>query len=87
MLLLAAGAEVDAQDQDGWTALCYACENSHAEVVSELLQRGARVDIATSDGWTPLHMACVEGSDDVFIELFGGLDQSGDALNMTTPEV
>ena len=46
--LLAAGAEVDAQNGDGYTALHLASLAIKPKLVAALVQGGARVDLATS---------------------------------------
>ena len=58
-VLLAAGAEVDAGDDHGTTALhlaCFSCRN--LGIVRLLLEANADVNKPTGDaGWTPLHCA------------------------------
>ena len=48
--LINAGADVNAQDDDGWTALVHAASGGHAQVVSLLLMAGADPNIRTRDG-------------------------------------
>jgi len=56
--LLAAGADVDAAQGDGMTALHWAAELGAEEMVKVLLEAGARVDAGTRLGdFTPLHVA------------------------------
>jgi ankyrin repeat protein len=52
--LLAAGADVNAANRQGWTALFAAATVGAADVVEALLQAGAAVDAAAQDGNTPL---------------------------------
>lgn len=54
LLLLAAGASVNAQDLDGWTPLHYAARNElHAEaLVRTLVAAGARIDKSDNRGRT-----------------------------------
>ena len=33
--------------QDGWTALMWACDSGHTDVVQELIAGGAKVDLQT----------------------------------------
>jgi ankyrin repeat protein len=40
--LLAAGADVNAKDRDGWTALMFAAVKGHTDIVRVLRQAGAR---------------------------------------------
>ena len=60
-LLLEAGADKDAANTDGSTALFFAAQNGHLEVVRLLLEAGADKDAADTDGWTALHIAAQEG--------------------------
>ena len=50
--LLAAGADVQAANNDGDTALMYAAEGGHLPVVAALLAAGADVQAASNDGGT-----------------------------------
>jgi ankyrin repeat protein len=60
---LAAGAHPDGTEGDGMTALHWAAERGHDDVVANLLGGGAVVDPATRIGaWTPLHLAARRGS-------------------------
>ena len=59
--LLDCGLDINAQPDDGWTALFYAVSGRHIEFARMLLKRGARTDISLeSSGETALHFA-VEG--------------------------
>ena len=60
--LLAAGASVDAKDEDDETPLHFAARNGRASVVATLLARGADVDAKDEDDNTPLHFAANNGS-------------------------
>jgi ankyrin repeat protein len=56
--LIRDGADVDAAQGDGMTALHWAAANGHAPVVAALLEARARTDPATRIGaYTPLHLA------------------------------
>lgn len=55
-LLLLRGADINAKDQDGWTALHYAVLYENINNVKLLIQKGAEVNVATSDGEYPLHI-------------------------------
>jgi serine/threonine-protein phosphatase 6 regulatory ankyrin repeat subunit B len=56
-LLIAKGAAVDHQDDDGANALMYAARNGDAQAVNALLRNGASVNIADNDGETALMKA------------------------------
>ncbi|KAK9478403.1 hypothetical protein V1514DRAFT_74499 [Lipomyces japonicus] len=58
---LAAGAPIDALDQDNFTALLFAISQDHASSVEELILCGARVDAASEQDYIPLSMACQKG--------------------------
>jgi ankyrin repeat protein len=56
-LLIAKGAAVNHQDDDGRTALMYAAENGDTQAVNALLRNGAAVNIADKEGETALMKA------------------------------
>jgi hypothetical protein len=56
-LLLDRGADVDARDLKGHTALAWACKWGNGNGARFLISRGAAVNLATNDGQTPLHFA------------------------------
>ena len=49
---LAAGADVNARDDDGMTALMYAARVGHGAVAHYLLLRGANLYARARNGWT-----------------------------------
>jgi len=56
--LLAGGADLDARDAYGATALMNAAHSGNAEMVEALLAAGAEVDAKDELGWTALMKAC-----------------------------
>ena len=60
-VLLDAGADVDAIDNNGWRALHIAAQNGHLEVVQVLLDAGADVHATNNRGLTALHTASQNG--------------------------
>jgi ankyrin repeat protein len=54
---------VDSRDTNWKTALHYACERKHAQMVSLLINAGSNFMIPTMDGYTPLHI-CAQNLDD-----------------------
>ena len=56
-LLLDAGADINAQKNNGTTILHDAAENGFLELASLLIDRGANVEAKDNDGRTPLHGA------------------------------
>ena len=60
--LIAAGANVNQQDNNGLTPLHWAAENGHQAVVQALIAAGADINQQDNDGWTPLlHAAGWDG--------------------------
>ena len=64
-LLRQGGADLDAKDELGWTALHHAVSKGHLEVAKLLLDRGADVDLADKKGRAPLSFAAANGHLDV----------------------
>lgn len=83
-LLLALGADIQAQSTDGWTALSYATYYGHLEVTKALLKAGAIAGTGTMDGSTPLHCASQNG----YLEILDVLLDAGADSNceLTTGE-
>ena len=63
--LLARGADVNAKERRGQTALMWAAAEGHAEVVAALLKAGAEFRTPLPSGFTPLFFAVREGRTDV----------------------
>ena len=59
-LLIAHGADVNAQSREGKSALMFACDEDNLEVVKILLEAGANVNFKNSDGETALNLASNE---------------------------
>ena len=86
--LLADGADVNAAQGDGMTALHWAAERGDDGLAEMLLYAGAVVDPVTRiGGYTPLHIAARTGSDAVALLLLGaGADAAAPAPGTgTTP--
>ncbi|XP_025078776.1 LOW QUALITY PROTEIN: ankyrin repeat domain-containing protein 39-like [Pomacea canaliculata] len=63
---LAHGADVNARDKSGYTALHYAARSGHRDVCCLLLNHGAEVNATTTAGSaTPLHRAAYMGHADI----------------------
>ncbi|KAM7349030.1 histone-lysine N-methyltransferase G9a [Cochliomyia hominivorax] len=54
---------INAQDDGGWTAMVWAAELGHTEIVSLLLQQGADPNICDNDNNTVLHWAVLQNHD------------------------
>jgi uncharacterized protein len=52
-----AGADLDAVDPDGTTALNIAIINAHYDVAALLIEKGVKLDVADAAGMTPLYAA------------------------------
>jgi ankyrin repeat protein len=74
-LLLDGGAEVDAQDAQGWTALSWAVKHRNAAAATALVEAGANSEIEARDGWTPMALAVKGGSPTIIGIAMGGLDR------------
>ena len=59
--LLKEGADVNAKNSEGYTALELASRNGHTEIVSMLLEKGADVNAKTNEGITALIRASEKG--------------------------
>ena len=59
--MLDGGAEVNARNDYGWTALTHAARMGHTELAALLLDSGAEVDAVDDTGWTPLMRAVMKG--------------------------
>lgn len=64
-MLIEAGADLNIQNEHGFTALHIACYRGHVAVARTLIEAGACADIQTNDESTPLHFAVEEGHADV----------------------
>ena len=62
---LAAGAEVNARDDKGWTALMYVVDKGYVLLVEPLLQAKANPDVRAPDGATALFMAVAHGHSEI----------------------
>jgi ankyrin repeat protein len=65
-VLIEAGADVNSQNEDGWTALMFAATfNTTPEVIRMLIEAGADVEVRTEAGWTPLMSATITENPEV----------------------
>ena len=67
--LAAAGADVDARSDGGFTPLAFAVRAGHGGAVEALVKAGADVDLALPDGTSPLHLAVINAQYDVALQL------------------
>lgn len=79
--LLRGGADVNAAQGDGMTALHWAAERGAVDLVRTLLFAGANPSASTRNGdYTPLHLAAKVGRSDVIVELL----DAGGKIDATT---
>ena len=77
-LLIAAGADLDAQSTIGFTPLLFATRNGDIEAATMLLESGAGVNEVGSDGTHALPLAIVSGHDELALFLLErGADPNG----------
>ena len=55
--LIDAGADINIEDKDGWTALIWASQCGHTETAKALIDAGADINIEDRQGWTALMWA------------------------------
>ncbi|XP_072555614.1 KN motif and ankyrin repeat domain-containing protein 3 [Paramormyrops kingsleyae] len=76
-LLLACGADVNAQDEEGSTALMCASEHGRAEIVSLLLEQpGCDISIVDNDGSNALSIALEASHNDIAVLLYAHMNYS-----------
>ncbi len=64
-MLLGAGADIDAKDNGGLTALIGAAWNGYLPAVETLLEAGADVNVRDNDGYTALRKAKKQGHKEI----------------------
>ncbi len=77
---LAAGANVNAKDDDGWTPLHGAAYEDQKEIAELLIAKGADVNAKDDGSWTSLHSAAWHGHKEI-VEL---LITNGADVNVTS---
>ena len=60
-LLIDKGADVNAKNNDGWTALIWASRNGYTEIAKLLIDKGADVNAKNNYVWTALMLASRNG--------------------------
>jgi len=81
--LIEQGVFVDHQNNQGETALFWACSSGLSKMTELLLQSGANPNISNVDGVSPLHMAAANG----YLELVRTLVKSGAHVNSQDEEM
>lgn len=60
--MIDAGSDVNANDNDGWTALMWASWSGLPSVLDELVKNGAAIDVVDTNGYTPCMLAAMRGN-------------------------
>jgi len=86
--LVESGADINAQDEFGWTALRYAVRTTKTEAAAALIELGADVDMPSKSGRTPVMSVAANGLEDmVKLLLDAGADTSAkDAEGLTAQD-
>lgn len=85
--LVARGADVNASDATGWTALHAATRNGHKETVSFLLAHGAAIKPPTWYNPTPLHVAEKRGQPEILAMLKAAEDARRKSLAVRAEKI
>ena len=72
-LLLEAGAAINHQDEDGWSALMMACRDGCSEIVDILLQYNANIELTLVRGTTALMITCMNDGPTQQIQIVSSL--------------
>ena len=67
--MLHGGIPIDSTDENGYTALYWATNSNHSEIVTELLKNRVDVNVQNGHGWTPLHTAAENNNTGIMIAL------------------
>jgi ankyrin repeat protein len=87
-LLLGAGCDVNAVDEQRKTVLMFAARHNRAEMASLLIARGADVQARNANGMTALHFACLNvafGRDIIPVLCAAGADATAPEASGFTP--
>ncbi|PWA18366.1 hypothetical protein CCH79_00009981 [Gambusia affinis] len=85
-LLSKASKYINCQDNGGWTAITWAIEHKHKELVHLFLRKGADVNIRDKEENVCLHWAALSGCDDVAQALLeAGCDLNAISIHGDTP--
>ena len=63
--LVNAGANIEATNSNGYTALMIAAGGGHADAVTTLLAKGANIEATNNDGYTALMLASQKGKTEI----------------------
>ncbi len=66
LTLISKGANIEAVDEEGYTALMIAALYDHKKTVEVLLDKGAKIDVANKNGGTVITIASSYYHDEIF---------------------
>ena len=80
-------ADVTAKGLDQWTALHFAADQGHLDILLEVIkQPGVQFDSQSSNNRTPLHLAAIKGHSEIGRELVKyGADANAKDIDESTP--
>ena len=81
LALIDEGADMNAQNHDGKTALMTCIDEGHSDVAHFLLSRNVGMDVRDKHGYTALIRACHKGRRDIALAL---IDAGADVLAKST---
>jgi Ankyrin repeats (many copies) len=85
-MLVAAGADLNATNDNGWTPLHWASKEGHEGIVAKLIAAGANVNARNVNDKTPLHLASYEGREGIVATLIAaGANVNAADKNGKTP--
>ena len=64
-VLLSNGADIEAKDKKGKTALIWAVSNNDLEITTQILEKKPKIDTKDNNGWPALHVAAKNGFSDI----------------------
>jgi ankyrin repeat protein len=85
-LLVSRGAQVNAVNEEGASALAFAALTNNIDAIIFLLEKGALIDSQLNNGYTPLHIAISQDKNEAAVALIQGkpnLELRENQTNMT----
>jgi ankyrin repeat protein len=78
---------IDAVDNEGWTALHWTAYFGHQKAASILVDHGASLDCRNKQGWTPYQLSVISRSQHVTGVISGGNVSSKDAIGELSEDI
>ena len=67
--LIAAGADVNAPDENGWSPAIHACFHGHPQSLAQLIAAGCDIEAMNPIGWSAATAAATYGHEDCLAQL------------------